>query len=362
MAKPRHYGLILAGGRGTRFWPRSRTGAPKQLLRFLSEQSLLQETVERLRPVIPPERIWILTSEHLREPIQAQLPDVPLAQILAEPAQRNTAPCLGLAAGIIHAQDPDAVLGVFPADHHIARPAAFRKLLKPAFAAAVNGKLATIGIQPRWPETGYGYLEFSKGFAGDGSGALPVLRFREKPDLKTARKFVAAGRFYWNAGMFFWRADVFLEALRQHLPRTAALLASLPRFGDRKFDSRLKAAYPLCESISVDYAVMEKASLKGQVYGVPAGDIGWSDLGSWNAVHELLPRDGDGNSARTEILTLGARRCHVEASGKLVALVGVEDLVVVDTKDALLVAHRGKAQEVGELVKQLEKRQRKDLL
>jgi len=362
MAKPKYYGLILAGGRGTRFWPRSRTKTPKQLLRFLGERSLLQETVDRLRPVIPPERIWILTNDHLRRPIQIQLPDVPAAQIVAEPAQRNTAPCLGLAASIIHAQNPDAVLGVFPADHHIARPAAFRKLLKPAFDAAVSGKLATIGIQPRWPETGYGYLEFSKGFSAASKEALPVLRFREKPDAKTARRFLAAGRFYWNAGMFFWRAEMFLEALRNHLPRTAALLASLPRFGDRRFPPRLRAAYPLCENISVDYAVMEKASLSGLVYGVPAGDIGWSDLGSWNAVHELLPQDGEGNTAHADFLALASRGCHVEAAGKLVALVGVEDLVVVDTKDALLVARRDQAQRVGELVKALETKRRNDLL
>ncbi|MBK5292675.1 MAG: mannose-1-phosphate guanylyltransferase [Acidobacteriia bacterium] len=362
MPKSRYHGLILAGGRGTRFWPRSRTLTPKQLLPFVGEKSLLQETLARLGPVIPPERIWILTNEQLRKQILHQLPNVPPGQVLAEPAQRNTAPCLALAAQLIHQQDRDAVLGVFPADHHIAKPAEYRKLLKPAFAAAETGLLATIGIEPRWPETGYGYLEFPPGVIAGSLQAQPVRRFCEKPDLKTARKFLRAGRFYWNAGMFFWRAETFLDQMRKHQPRTSALLASLPPLGGKKFREQLKLTYPLCESISVDYAVMEKAAADNQVVGVPAGDIGWSDLGSWNAVYELLPRDADSNAVRSEVILAGAKRCYVEAQGKLVALVGVEDLVIVDTPDALLVVHRDHAQRVGELVKMIEKSKHTHLL
>ncbi|MBM3811130.1 MAG: mannose-1-phosphate guanylyltransferase [Acidimicrobiia bacterium] len=360
MPKSNRYGLILAGGRGTRFWPRSRTLTPKQLLRFLDEGTLLEHTVERLRPEIPPERIWILTTEQLRKPIAKLLPEVPPRQILAEPAQRNTAPCLGLASQLISMGDPDAVLGVFPADHQIDDAAEFRKLLKPAFAAAERGYLATIGIEARHPETGFGYLEFP---ARAGAGkAVPLRRFHEKPDLKTAKRFLAAGRFYWNAGIFFWRAAVFQEALRNYLPRTASLLASLPPLKNRRFTARLRDTYPRCENISVDYAVMEKAAQAGKVWGVPAGNIGWSDLGSWNAVYELLPKDPDGNSGRGEIVALDSHRCYVESQGKLVALAGVEDLIVVDTPDALLIVRREQAQRVGDVVKLLEKAGRGDLL
>jgi mannose-1-phosphate guanylyltransferase len=360
MANQHHYGLILAGGRGTRFWPKSRTRTPKQLLPFLSDRSLLQETVERLNPTIPPERIWILTNEHLRKEIRRQLPEVPSRQILAEPAARNTAPCLGLASRIVFDQDPRAVLGVFPADHHIGRPAAFRRLLKPAFLAAEEGHLVTLGIPPRWPETGYGYLEFPSEAQPGDARPWPLRSFREKPDAKTARRFLAAGRFYWNAGMFFWRAGVFLDALRRHLPRTAAILASLPSFTHRGFTAALRKGFPLCEGISVDYAVMEKA---GNVVGIPAGDIGWNDLGSWQAVYELLPRDAQGNVARAaELLAAGSEGNYVEANGKLVALLGVRDLVIVEAPGVLLVADRARAQQVGDLVKKLETLHRTDLL
>jgi mannose-1-phosphate guanylyltransferase len=363
VAHPNTYGLILAGGRGTRFWPRSRTRTPKQLIPFTGERSLLQETVDRLRPILSPERIWILTNAYLREQVRRQLPDVPRAQVIAEPDQRNTAPCLGLAAHLIHSADPNAVLGVFPADHHIGKPARFRQFVKVAFQAAKEGKLATIGIQPRWPETGYGYLELPKSAKAGAMEAYRLEAFREKPDLATAKRFVRSGRFYWNAGMFFWRAGLFNDALRRYLPRTAALLASLPGKPGAGLDRKLRDVYPHCENISVDYAVMEKAARDGQVVGVASDDFGWGDLGSWNAVYELLEHDGAGNAVRADALLQAASRCFVQGgTGKLVALLGVEDLVVVDTADALLVAHRERAQEVGQLVKMLEKQGRKELL
>jgi len=359
MAQSHLHGLILAGGRGTRFWPRSRTQTPKQLLSFLGGNSLIQETVARLTPVIPVENIWVLTNEHLEKEIRRQLPGVPKRQIIAEPAQRNTAPCLGLAAQILVERDPDAVLGVFPADHHIGKPARFRQWMKPAFQAAREGKLVTLGIAPRWPETGYGYLEFPKGVAAGGKRPVPLKRFREKPELKTAQQFLKAGNYFWNAGIFFWRAGAFLNAMRQHLPKTAALLAALPKFGERGFAARLAEAYPLCENISVDYGIMEKAD---NVVGLATDDFGWNDLGSWNAVYELLARDAEGNASRSPMIAEGASGNYVEAPGKLVALVGVDDLVVVDTPDALLVVHRSQAQRVGQLVKRLEASGRSELL
>jgi mannose-1-phosphate guanylyltransferase len=346
------YSLILAGGRGTRFWPLSRKASAKQVLRLFGERSLIQQTVDRLAPVLPPERIWILTNDHLRAEIVKQLPEVPAHQILAEPAQRNTAPAIGLAAEILQRQNPDAIMGVFPADHIIGNPRSYVRQLKPAIRAAQAGKIVVLGIQPRWAETGYGYIEFAKGVQPGGTEALPVHRFREKPDAKTAAKFVRAGHFYWNAGMFFWKTSVLLEALRHFQPKTAALLASLPEFGQRGFAARLKESFPHCENISIDYAVLERAK---NVVGLPTAEFGWNDVGSWNAVYELHGRDGHGNAMRGPALIEDSRGNFVDAKKKFVALLGVHDLVIVDTPDALLVADRKRAQQVGDLVKLLEK-------
>ncbi len=359
MPIPTCYGFILAGGRGTRFWPRSRTKHPKQLLSFFGGRSLIQQTVDRLRPLIPSERIWVLANEHVREAIARQLPEVPRNQILAEPAQRNTAPCIGLGAHLIAAKDPNALMAVFPADHVITRPARFLRMVRPALHAAAKNSIAVLGIQPRWPETGYGYVEFPEGVKPGSTEALPVLRFREKPDRATAEQFLAAGRFYWNSGMFFWRASLYLEMLRRFLPKTATLLAALPAHGHRRFRAALAEAYPKCDNISVDYAVLEKAA---NVVGLATGDIGWNDVGSWNAVHDLMPRDAQANAARGDAIFDQSGGCYVDAEGKLVALIGVRDLVVVDTPDALLVADRSRAQQVSDLVKLLEKRKRRELL
>jgi mannose-1-phosphate guanylyltransferase len=359
VSKSNHYGLILAGGRGTRFWPRSRRAKAKQVLSFLGDRTLIQQTVDRLKPVLAPERIWVLTNDHLRDEIIKQLPEVPKKQILAEPAQRNTAPCIGLAAHILQSIDKDSVMGVFPADHMISRPARYLRLVRPALKAAEQGRIAVLGIQPRWAETGYGYIEFGKGVQPGSIDPVPVKSFREKPDGATAKRFVAAKKFYWNAGMFFWRTDVYLDALRHFLPKTSTLLAALPAFSHTQFASRVAETFPLCENVSVDYAVMEKAP---NVVGLAADDIGWNDVGSWNAVYELLARDADGNASVTESLIEASSGNYIDARGKLVALLGVKDLIVVDTPDALLIADRNRAQQVGELVKALEKRKRDDLI
>lgn len=353
------YGLILAGGRGTRFWPLSRRNRAKQVLRLFGERSLIQQTVDRLRPVLPPDRIWILTNHHLREEIVKQLPEVPKRQILAEPAQRNTAPAIGLAARILHSQDPEAVMGVFPADHVIARPGEYTKLLRSAFKAATEGNLVVLGIKPRWAETGYGYVEFPEDVSAAQRKACRVVSFREKPDAPTAERFLEAGNFYWNAGMFFWKTSVLLDSLRRFLPKTEHLLAALPPFGSRKFAEKLAVTFPECDNISIDYAVLERAS---NVVGIPAGDIGWNDVGSWNAVYELHKRDGQGNALRASSIVEASTGNYVDAEGKLIALLGVKDLIIVDTPDALLVADRSRAQEVGELVRRLEKTGRTDLL
>ncbi|HXA06622.1 MAG TPA: sugar phosphate nucleotidyltransferase [Bryobacteraceae bacterium] len=356
---PNYYGLILAGGRGTRFWPRSRRRHAKQVLTIFGERTLIQSTVDRLAPLIPAQRLWINTSPLLRDEIVRQLPEIPPRQILAEPAQRNTAPAIGLAAHILHSFDPDAVMGVFPSDHVIAKPRRYLQFARAALRAAAGGKIVVLGITPRWAETGYGYIEFPQGTRAGSLDASPVLRFREKPDVRTAAKYVAAKRFFWNAGMFFWRADVLLGALRRHLPKTATLLASLPRFSDRRFAARMNQTFPLCENISIDYAVLERA---GNVEGLACDEIGWNDVGSWDAVYELSPRDRNGNAARSLFVSAESNGNYIDAGNKLVALLGANNLIIVDTPDALLIVDRERAQQVGDIVKLLEQNRRDDLL
>jgi mannose-1-phosphate guanylyltransferase len=356
---PNHrYALIMAGGRGTRFWPRSRKRHAKQVLRFFGDRSLIQQTVDRLTAVIPPENMWVVTNQDLQAEIRNQLPAIPRRQIIAEPAQRNTNPCIGLAAHILSKLDPDAVMGVFPADHLIVKEARFRGYVKAAFKAAAGGHLMVLGIQPRWPETGYGYIEFRKGFALGDLSPQPVKSFREKPDAKTAKKFVAAGNFFWNAGMFFWSASRFNELLRRHQPKTATLLAGLPHVSSRHFAAKLAAAYPLCENISVDYAIIEKAH---GVSGIALDDIGWNDVGSWEAMYALAKKDAQGNASASSLVVENATGNYVDAK-KTVALVGVNNLVIVDTPDALLIASREHSQNVSKLVKTLDAQKREELL
>ncbi len=348
----------MAGGRGTRFWPRSRKKSAKQVLRFFGERSLIQQTVDRLKSSIPPEHIWVITNEFLRPEITKQLPEVPEQQIIAEPSQRNTAPCIALAAHILGEIDPDAVMGVFPADHLILEDARFRSFVNAAFRATRTSNVVVLGVQPRWAETGYGYIEFPKNVKPGNMAALPVISFREKPDEKTARGYLTRGNYFWNAGMFFWRASTVLDLMRHHQPKTATLLAGLPQFRSKRFGPALAAAYPLCDNISIDYAVIEKSD---QVSGIAMDDIGWNDVGSWEAVYDLAEKDANGNAFRGEVIAEGSRGNYVD-SEKLVALVGVENLVVVDTPDALLVASRSKAQDVSNIVKALEAKGQEKLL
>jgi mannose-1-phosphate guanylyltransferase len=348
----------MAGGRGTRFWPKSRKKNAKQVIRFFGERSLIQQTVDRLKGVIEPANIWIITNEYLQAEIRKQLPEVPKQQIIAEPAQRNTAPCIALAAKILAEIDPEAVMGVFPADHLIQKEAKFRSFVKAAFKAAETNSVVVLGIQPRWAETGYGYIEFPKSVKPGEAAPVPVTSFREKPDERTAKKFVERGHFFWNAGMFFWRASAILDLMREHQVNTAELLATLPPFRNRQFSAKLAETYGLCDNISVDYAIIEKAN---QVSGIALDDVGWNDVGSWEAVYDLARKDGNRNASRGELVSVGSTGNYVDA-GKTVALVGVNDLVIVDTPDALLVANRSKAQDVSKLVKQLDEQGREELL
>lgn len=356
---PHLYAVILAGGRGTRFWPRSRTKLPKQFLPFLGEKSLLEQTVERLEPLIPPERVWVLTNEVLRRQAARRLPQVPRRQIIAEPVQRNTAPAIALAARLLLEQDPNAVMGVFPSDHLIEKAPTFLNVVRRAVKAAQADKLVVLGLQPKWPETGYGYIEFPRATKPGGRKPQPVVRFREKPNTATARRFTKAGNFYWNSGMFVWQARTIWRAVECYLPGTAAALGDLPGPRSKRLSQKLRANYPRCESISIDYGVLERAD---NIVGFPCGDLGWSDVGSWEAVYKLQAGGRTNNVMRSEARTIDAEGNYIDAPGKLAALIGVRNLIVVETRDALLICRREDAQRVAEMVKDLATERRDDLL
>ena len=363
--------VILAGGSGTRFWPRSRRAHAKQVLALDGERSMIQQTVERLKPLATVAKTWVITNEYLAGEIADQLKGVPAGQIVQEPVARNTAPACGLAAFLIERQNPEAVLGIFPSDHVIADEPRFLKALQKGISVAAAGEnMVVLGIEPTRAETGYGYIETGDPTRDDD--ALHVRRFIEKPNQNRAEEFLAAGNYYWNSGMFLWSARTLANAVREHLPETAPLLETIAAaYGTPQFDEVFQAVYPKCENISVDYAVLEPRSAKGEhsshLYCIPA-EFSWNDLGSWASLYEYqletrLRGDGDGNVADTEgLLAIDAANNYVYSPRKFVALVGVENLVIVDTEDALLIAHRDHSQDVGKIVKELDTSGRDELI
>jgi mannose-1-phosphate guanylyltransferase len=361
------YPVILAGGRGTRFWPLSRKKRAKQLLALDGKKSMIQQTVERLLPLASPKQFWVITNEDLRPAIAKQLSRLPKNQLVAEPVPRNTAPAIGLAAFLLLRQDPTAILGLFPADHVIGDEERFREMLRRGIKiAAAGANIVVLGIRPTRAETGYGYIEAGGAYQGE---ALRVRRFTEKPDAKKADEFVNAGNYYWNSGMFLWSARTLADALREHLPVTATLLEEIAEtFGSSKFASTFRKCYPKCENISVDYAVLEPRSAKGEeagnIFCLPA-DFGWNDLGSWTALHEHQTAKSSPPEENVMISSgmflLNARGNYVHAPEKFVAAIGVSDLVVVETPDALLITTRQQAQDVGKIVKYLDEKKMKKL-
>ena len=354
--------IILAGGSGTRFWPRSRRAHAKQVLALDGERSMIQQTVERLNPLGGIEKTWVITNSLLAHEISEQLEGIPAPQIVQEPAARNTAPACGLAAFIIERQNPDAILGIFPSDHVIGNEPKFLKTLQKGIALAASGdNMVVLGIEPTHAETGYGYIETGD-LTGDGS-AHHVRRFTEKPNLHRAEEFIAAGNYYWNSGMFLWSARTLANAVREHLPETAPLLEGIAAaYGTPQFTEVFQALYPKCENISVDYAILEPRSAKGEhlshLFCLPA-EFSWNDLGSWASLYDYqkdtrLRGDAEGNVSDTAgCMALEASDNYVYSPDKFVALIGVEDLVVVDTEDALLVVRRDRSQDVGKIVKDL---------
>jgi mannose-1-phosphate guanylyltransferase len=343
------WAVVMAGGAGTRFWPASRRAKPKQLLPLAGPESLIATTVARIAPVIPPERVLVVTAAHLVEPTRAELPSVPAENVLAEPAARNTAPCVGWAAEVARARDPEAVLVVLAADHHVTNAAEYERVTRVAIGAATSGSLVTLGMKPTRPETGYGYLEVGPAL---GDGSHRALRFVEKPSRAVAEEYVASGRFLWNSGNFFFRADAVLGEIAKQLP---ALASGLAKMREQRFSAEsIREVFPTLPSISIDHGVMEKAA---DVRVVPA-DFGWSDVGSWVTAWELAEKDAAGNAVvDADAVVADARGNYVRApEGKIVAIIGVTDLVVVDTGDALLVMPRERAQDVKLAVEALGKR------
>jgi mannose-1-phosphate guanylyltransferase len=354
------YAVIMAGGSGTRFWPLSRRRHPKQLLQLFGHGTLLEQTVARLRPLVPLERIYVFTSQHVWREVRRSLRGIPASQIVAEPASRNTAPTLGVAAHEIARRDPAGLMVVLPSDHVITRPTEFRRALRAACrVGSVEGRSVVMGLKPTRPETGFGYVRLGA-LEGQVAGEkiYQVERFVEKPPLAVARRYVASRRYLWNGGMFVWRASTLLKNLELFQPRMARQLARLAAAGGVRATAVFRRLFPRLQKISIDYALMEEAP---SVFAV-AADMGWNDVGSWAVDYDLSPHDRDNNVRPARSLSLNSRGNMVVSSGKFVVTVGVQDLIIVETEDALLVCARNQAQEVGRAVQELERQGRNELL
>ncbi len=355
---PRLYALILSGGAGTRLWPLSRRDKPKQFLQLTGERTLLQDTVDRVAEIIPLERIFAVAPPEHRLLIHEQLPELRTDHVVIEPYPRGNAAAIGLAMAALHAFDPEAVVAILPSDHVIERRGKFREVLIAATAAAEAGRLVTLGIEPASPDPGFGYIE--AGDRLDLKAPLPVhavKRFVEKPKRDAAEKMIAAGGHYWNAGMFVWRVSEILRAFDEHLPGTAKAVHSLSdAVGTPRYEGVLAEVWEETDKTTIDYGILEKAQ---NVAVVPA-DIGWHDVGSWGRLAAIVQRadnwSSDGHVA------VGSGDNYAWAPGKLVALVGVEGLIVVDTPDALLVASKEHAEEVKDVVDHLRREGREELL
>ncbi len=372
---PKFVPVVLAGGSGTRFWPRSRKSRAKQVLALSGgDATMIQETVARLLPLSPVEDFLVITNGLLEKTIAGQLPDVPKDRILCEPAARNTAPACALAAMLVERTSPDTVLGVFPSDHVVTDNARFEEVIRAGIEIAAAGEnIVVLGAPPTRPETGYGYIQVdgpAKGFVGLTVPAREVQRFTEKPQIDRAIEFVADGNYSWNAGIFLWSARTLANAIREHRPTMAAPLERIAAaFGTPEFEAVFAAEYPLVENISIDYAVLEPRSAKGKrsyIYCLPA-DFGWNDLGSWAALyeHSMSQHESRGHANIVEsngTLHLDAFGNYVYAPKLAVALLGVSDLVVVQTDDAILITTRAHSQEVGRVVSEFAKMKRTDLV
>jgi mannose-1-phosphate guanylyltransferase len=363
--------IILAGGSGTRFWPRSRRSRAKQVLAIDGARTMIQQTLERLLPLAVAGDAWVITNGWLRNVIAEQLPTLSEEHLLAEPCPRNTAPACALVAFLLEQTQPNTVLGVFPSDQIVKDAKRFTEVLRAGVRLASAGEnIVVLGVRPTRAETGYGYIEEGTAIEStDDVKAYRVKRFREKPDPATAERFVNAGNFVWNAGIFLWTAKTLAAAVREHTPDMAAHLQAIAvAYGTADFDEVFAREYPLCENISVDYAVLEPRSAKGElrsnIFCLPA-DFGWNDIGSWASLHEHLgdlDKDNVMDGETTGLFAIQSSGNYVFAPGKTVALLGVDGLVVVETEDALLITTRARSQDVSKLVRQIHEGGREDLI
>ena len=342
------FAIVMAGGSGTRFWPASRAGKPKQFLHLASaHESMLQATVRRARALVGHDNVVVVTNERHQAATLEQLPDLPLENLLLEPTGRNTAPCIGWATAVVQERDKNALIAVLPADSHIGNETAFGATVERALLAAQSGALVTVGVKPTRAETGYGYVEMGEALS---DGVHRVSAFVEKPDQERAKSYLASGRHFWNSGMFFFRGDTMLDALGRNLPAIRAFTNALVTTELAARSALVKSQFPELPSISIDYGVMEK---EREIAVVP-GDFGWDDVGSFSAAWQLADKDGDGNTAIGDALFEDAHNCYASGpDGKLIALLGTSDLVVVDTPDALLVMPRERAQDVRKIIEAL---------
>ncbi len=344
--------VIMAGGRGTRFWPASRQSRPKQFLNIAGQRTMLQETMARLDPLLSREDLYVVCEQRYLRDVLNQAPGLAQEQVIVEPLARNTAACVGLAAAHLEEKHPDEVMAVLPADHVIEDIAEFHQALRAAEELAQRGWLVTFGIHPTFPSTGYGYVERGESIGSfQGREAFRAVKFTEKPPTATAREFYRSGRHDWNSGMFVWRVDEIRKRIALQMPRLDGVLED---WKDCRDDvEKARRAFSDLESISIDYGIMEDAP---RVATIPCR-LGWSDVGNWRSLHDVLGDDGDGNVFNCTHVSLDSRNCIVHATaGKLVALAGVENLVVVETPDAVLICHRDRSEDVKEIVSELEKK------
>ncbi len=353
------YAVIMAGGSGTRFWPRSRRDRPKQLLNITGDDTLLRKTIALIKPIIPPARIKIITTASQAEAVRKGAPEIPAANIIAEPFGKNTAPAIGLSALFIEKEQANAVLVILPADHHIEDKDRFLEQIMAGVSQALEGDhIVTTGIVPRGPETAYGYIETDR-LIDKKRGIYTVRSFHEKPDEETARRFIEQGNFFWNSGIFIARASRMLEEMAEHLPHNHRWLMSIrDSLGTDKVSGSIDEAYQNMESISIDYGVMERSKKVRMV----AGNFGWDDVGSWPAAAQSWPKDEQGNACIGDVVSLDSSECIVYSPDKPVALLGVDDLIIVEEDDVLMISNKQRCQDVKRLVEKLRSEGRDKLL